>query len=104
MSGGANGRASGEVTVVDNKERHQYEAHLDGALAGVLTYTVRDGVAVLPHTGVQPRYEGRGIGGRLAKAALDDARAQDLKVAPWCPFIAAYIEKNPEYADLVVAG
>jgi predicted GNAT family acetyltransferase len=95
---------SDEVTVVDNKERRRYEAHLDGELAGVLTYTVKDGVAVLPHTGVEPRFEGRGIGGRLAKAALDDARDNGLKVAPWCPFIAAYIEKNPEYADLVASN
>jgi predicted GNAT family acetyltransferase len=94
---------SDEVTVVDNKAGRRYEAHLDGTLAGVLTYTVEDGVAVLPHTKVEPRFEGRGIGGKLAKAALDDAREQGLKVAPWCPFIAAYIEKNPEYADLVAA-
>jgi len=95
---------SDEVTVVDNKERKRYEAHLGQALAGVLTYRVENGVAVLPHTGVEPQYEGRGIGGMLAKAALDDAREQGLKVAPWCPFIAAYIERNPEYADLVVAS
>ena len=93
-----------EVTVADNKERHRYEAHLGDELAGVLTYTVRDGVAILPHTEVEPRFEGRGIGGQLARAALDDAREQGLKVAPWCPFIAAYIEKNPEYADLVASG
>jgi uncharacterized protein len=93
---------SDEVTVVDNKERRRYEARLGDTLAGVLTYTVEDGVIILPHTGVEPRYEGRGIGGQLAKTALDDARERGLKVAPWCPFIAAYIENNPEYADLVV--
>lgn len=92
---------SDEVTVTDNKERRRYEARLGDELAGVLTYSVEDGVAVLPHTGVEPLFEGRGIGGQLAKAALDDARRQGLKVAPWCPFIAAYIRKNPEYKDLV---
>ncbi|MFL6114136.1 MAG: GNAT family N-acetyltransferase [Catenulispora sp.] len=92
---------SDEVTVVDNKESHRYEARLGDVLAGVLTYTLEDGVLTLPHTGVEPRYEGRGIGGLLAATALDDARERGLKVAPWCPFIAAYIEKNPEYADLV---
>lgn len=92
---------SDEATVTDNKERHRYEARLSGEMAGVLTYKVQDGVAILPHTEVQPRFEGRGIGGKLARTALDDARERGLKVAPWCPFIAAYIEKNPEYADLV---
>jgi len=92
---------SDEVTVVDNKERKRYEAHLGGALAGILTYSVEDGVAVLPHTVVQPQFEGRGIAGKMAKVALDEAREQGLKVAPWCSFVAGYIEKNPEYADLV---
>jgi predicted GNAT family acetyltransferase len=92
---------SDEVTVVDNKERRRFEAHLDGKLAGILTYTVEGGVSFMPHTVVEPQFEGRGIGGKLAKAALDDAREHGLKVAPLCPFIAAYIEKNPEYTDLV---
>ena len=94
---------SDEVTVVDNKERKRYEARLGGALAGVLAYSVEDGVAVMPHTVVEPQFEGRGIGGMLARAALNDARERGLKVAPRCWFVAAYIEKNPEYADLVVA-
>ena len=94
---------SDEVTVVDNKERKRYEARLGGALAGILAYVVADGVAVMPHTVVEPRFEGRGIGGKLAKAALDDARERGLKVAPRCWFVASYIEKNPEYADLVAS-
>jgi predicted GNAT family acetyltransferase len=94
---------SDEVTVVDNKERHRYEAHVNGALAGILAYSVENGVVVMPHTVVEPQYEGRGIGGLLAETALDDARERGLKVAPRCWFVAAYIEKNPEYADLVAA-
>ena len=47
---------SDEVTVVDNKERSRYEARVDGALAGVLTYTVENGVAVMPHTLVEPQF------------------------------------------------
>lgn len=95
---------SDEVTVVDNKERKRYEARLGGELAGILAYTVEDGVAVMPHTVVEPQFEGRGIGGKLAKAALDDVRQRGLKVVPQCWFVAAYIEKNPEYADLVAAS
>lgn len=95
---------SDEVTVVDNKERHRYEARVNGALAGILAYSVENGVIVMPHTVVEPQYEGRGIGGLLAETALDDARERGLKVAPRCWFVAAYIEKNPEYADLVAAA
>jgi hypothetical protein len=95
---------SGEVTVVDNKERQRYEVRVGGALAGILAYSVHDGVVVMPHTAVEPRYEGRGLGALMAEKALDDARENGLKVAPRCWFVAAYIEKNPEYADLVTAS
>lgn len=94
---------SDEVTVVDNKERNRYEARVNGALAGVLSYTVENGVAVMPHTLVEPQFEGRGIGAKMAKTALDDARERGLKVAPRCWFVAGYIEKNPEYADLLAS-
>ena len=93
---------AGSVTVTDNADKQRFEAHLEaGELAGVLTYTRRDGVAVYPHTKVDRRFEGRGIGGVLVEAALDDARARGLKVDPVCPFIAAFIERTPEYKDLV---
>jgi uncharacterized protein len=47
-------------------------------------------------------YEGLGLGGRLARTALDNARARGLTVMPFCPFIAAYIERHiDEYGDLV---
>ena len=91
-----------EVTVVDAEDHRRFEARLDDILAGVLTYTRTDGVAVYPHTKVLEAYEGRGIGGSLTRAALDDARERGLKVDPVCPFIAAWIEKHPEYRDLVV--
>jgi predicted GNAT family acetyltransferase len=90
------------VTVTDNTEKQRFEARLDtGELAGVLTYTRGDRVAVYPHTKVDQRFEGRGIGGLLVEAALDDARGRGLKVDPVCPFIATFIDRNPEYKDLL---
>lgn len=90
------------VTVTDNPEKQRFEARLNsGELAGVLTYTRGDRVAVYPHTKVDQRFEGRGIGGVLVEAALDDARERGLKVDPVCPFIAVYIERNPGYKDLL---
>ena len=91
-----------EVSILDNADRCRFEARVDDELAGLLTYTREDGVAVYPHTEVQSRFEGRGIGGLLARAALDDARERGLKVDPVCPFVADYIRKNPEYADLKI--
>jgi predicted GNAT family acetyltransferase len=89
------------LSITDNAERQRFEARLDGELAGVLTYRRGADLVIYPHTKVVEAYEGRGIGGRLAKAALDDARERGLKVDPACPFIAAWIVRNPEYAELV---
>ncbi|MEO7086474.1 MAG: GNAT family N-acetyltransferase [Gemmatimonadaceae bacterium] len=90
-----------DVTVEHNQHKHRFEARADRDLA-VLTYHVRhDGTLVLLHTRVPTGLEGHGVAGRLAKAALDYARENKLKVVPQCPFIAAYIERHPEFKDLV---
>ena len=66
-------------------------------------YRLRDGVIILPHTVVPDEFSGRGVGGKLAQAALGYAREQGLEVVPTCPFIAGYISKHPEWQDLVQA-
>lgn len=53
------------------------------------------------HTYVPPELRGRGIASRLAKFALEHARAQQLRVVPTCPFIADYVKANPEFRDLL---
>ena len=88
-------------SVINNEAASRYEIHVDGQLAGFADYTTQPGVIAIPHTQVDPAYEGRGLGSRLARAALDDIRQQGMHVAPHCPFIATYIKRHPEYADLV---
>ena len=64
-------------------------------------YEIADGVITFAHTEVPPELGGKGIGSKLIKGALDHARAEGLKVIAQCPFVKAYIEKHPEYADLL---
>jgi predicted GNAT family acetyltransferase len=90
-----------DLVVVDNPELSRVEARLGDAVAGFAAYVDRPGQRVFTHTEVDPAYEGQGIGGRLARAALDQARADGLRVVPRCPFIHAWIDKHPDYADLV---
>lgn len=73
----------------------------DGARIGVLQYELIGDVIDLQHTVVQRAAGGRGVGSALVVAALDRARADDLRVVPTCPFVPAVIERHPEYADLV---
>lgn len=89
------------VTVGDTPDRHRYEARLDGDLAGFAEYRRAGRLLVLPHTEVDAAHEGRGVGSALARAALDDARRRGVPVLPLCPFIRGWIERHPDYGDLV---
>lgn len=86
--------------VVNNKAHHRYELVVDGHLAATY-YKIEGGVITFIHTEVPPELGGQGVGSRLVKGALDQVRADGLKVIPQCPFVKAYIGKHPEYADLL---
>lgn len=93
--------------IIDNVQSHRYELLVDGEAAGFAEYRLRPphGTGaprvVFTHTEVDPAYGGRGLGGALAKGALDDVRAKGAVAVPLCPFIKRYIERHPEYQDLV---
>lgn len=63
-------------------------------------YTHDNGAITFMHTEVPKALKGRGIGSTLVKGALDLARAQGVKVKARCPFVKAWIERHPDYADL----
>ena len=88
-------------TVTDHPEAARYELHDGSTLAGVANYYLRPDSIIFTHTKVSEAYEGQGAGSQLAREALDDARRRGLRVVPRCPFIAAWIERHPHYADLV---
>jgi predicted GNAT family acetyltransferase len=89
------------IEVTDRPEAGRYEVRVDGELAGFADRTVRDGVMVLPHTVVEPRFRGRGLAAELVRKALGDARDQGLSVAPSCWYVAQYIGDHPAELDLV---
>jgi len=87
-------------TVAMNTATHRFEARLEGETA-FAEYSLLHDALVLPHTVVPPAFEGKGVASALAKAALGYAREHGLKVKPICPFMAGYIQKHPEWQDLV---
>ena len=89
------------IEVIDNPTASRYETVVDGHLA-ILQYQRSSSRVTLIHTEVPSELEGRGVGGALARFALDDARARGIEVVPSCPFVAAYIRRHPEYLDIVV--
>jgi uncharacterized protein len=89
------------IEVVDNANESRYEVRVDGELAGFAQYRQRPAALAFVHTEIDDRFEGQGLGGKLVSHALDDARKRSLAVLPICPFVRSYIERHPEYLDLV---
>lgn len=100
QTSGPDGRPATEVAHDPGRDR--YTITVDGRQAGHAGYLTRGDALVLVHTEIDPAYQGQGLGGTLAAGALDDIRGRGLRVVPRCPFIAAFIEAHPDYADLVV--
>ena len=89
------------ATVADAPERSRFEISVDGALAGFAVYRLAPGRITFVHTVIDDAYAGQGLGGQLARAALDDVRARGLAVRPDCPFIKGWIDRHPDYRDLL---
>lgn len=91
------------LPVHKNDEAKRFELEVDGHLA-LIDFMQTSELMIYTHTEVPESLEGKGIGSRLAQVALDYARDNDLLVMPMCPFVAAYIQRHPEYKDLVYRG
>ncbi|MBE1460443.1 putative GNAT family acetyltransferase [Nocardiopsis terrae] len=94
-----------DLSVVDVPERSRYEVSADGKVVGFSAYhLIAEGVLALPHVEVEPAFEGRGVASALMRDSLDHIRGRGLKIVPICPFAQAFLERNPDYADLVHTG
>ena len=92
-----------EPTVRDAPEAERYEIRDGERVIGVAAYHRRGDTFVFTHTEIDPAEGRSGLGGRLVRAALDDVRARGGTVQPLCPFVRGWIERHPDYADLVAA-
>jgi predicted GNAT family acetyltransferase len=86
--------------VRDNKSRQRFELDVEGAMA-FANYRLAPGSVIITHTETPPALRGRGIASKLVKGALEMIRADGLKVVAGCGFVVDYLEKHPEYSDLV---
>jgi predicted GNAT family acetyltransferase len=88
--------------VVHNTDAQRYEIYVDGILAGY-TEAKEDGsdVVVFPHTVVFEQFEGQGLASELVAGGLDDIRVRGKKIVAECPYVARFVEKHADYADLL---
>jgi predicted GNAT family acetyltransferase len=93
-----------DTKVVDVPEKGRFEIRLDDQVVGLASYHIDGTTMTLPHTEVDPRVGGRGIGSALVAGVLAAARERELTVLPYCSFIRHYIQQHPEDMDLVAAA
>ncbi|MGY0021329.1 GNAT family N-acetyltransferase [Streptomyces sp. cg35] len=80
--------------------RHRYVIQVDGSTAGFTAYRDRDGQRVFFHTEIDDAYAGQGLASILVREALDDVRGAGRRIVPVCPYVAKFLKKHEEYADI----
>lgn len=94
-----------EYELIDNKNKKQYEFHIDESIARVEYIKLEDQKKIyLTHTEVPKSLEGKGISSQLVKAVFKALENEGLALIPLCPFVAMYIKKHPEWKYLVADG
>ncbi|MBV1699328.1 MAG: N-acetyltransferase [Hyphomicrobiales bacterium] len=88
------------ATIRDNSARSRFELDADGVTA-FLNYRAAGQVMSLDHTETPVAARGRGLASKLTEGVLQEARRRGLKVVPRCGFVRAFLDRHPEYGDLV---
>ena len=89
-----------DINIINNTQQQQFEVHQDGEVATLVYRFYKDDIALM-HTEVAAKLENRGIASALAKHALEWAKEHKKKVMVYCPFVASYLKRHPEYNELV---
>jgi len=91
------------LTVENDSDGSRYRIRDGADYLGLIDYRMNADATVvaMTHTEVLPGRQGGGVAGLMATAALDDVRARGSRVDPVCPYIARFIRRHPEYADLL---
>ena len=87
--------------VIDNRQERRFELPLDGDALATAHYRLEDDRVVLTHTEVPDAFAGQGVGSRLARDVFDSIRASGRKAVTECEFMSRFVERHPEYSDVV---
>ena len=80
--------------------RHRYEIIIDGRRAGLTAYRDRGDQRVFFHTEIDDAFAGQGLGAQLVQQALADVRASGQRIVPVCPYVARFLKRHDEFADI----
>jgi hypothetical protein len=90
-----------ELTIEHHRDEGRFVAAIDDDEAELTYHSVDDSTISYDHTFVPPKFRGRGIGARLVKHALEYARENGFSVVPACPFVSEFVDRRPEYRDVL---
>jgi hypothetical protein len=88
------------TSVRDNRDRSRFELDV-GSEVAFANYRLTPSAIIITHTETPRALRGRGIASELVKGALELIRSDGKKVIAGCGFVVDYLDKHPEYADLV---
>ena len=88
------------IEILHEPAAQRFVALVDGQEC-VIDYRLSGTTMTITHTGVPASLAGRGIASELARFAFEKAKAEGWKVVPACSYVAAWIEKHPEYRELL---
>ncbi len=91
------------MEIQKNLEKRRYETQIGDQTAFIEYIKAKDAI-YLTHTEVPPSLEGKGIGKQLVAKVLETLMVNEELVAPLCPFVAAYIKRNPEWKEILARG
>ncbi|MBR9921532.1 MAG: N-acetyltransferase [Bacteroidetes bacterium] len=92
-----------DIPLIDNEAAKRFEMQIENHLARI-EYILAGNKIFLTHTEVDRALEGRGLGSTIIQRTLDEVRRRNLKLVPLCPFVAAFLQKNRQYVDLLADG
>lgn len=91
------------ITCRRDDDQHRFLAEDGDEVAGLIDYRLDEQVVVITHTETDPAHQGQGVAGDLTRFALDDIRARGQQVRPVCPYTRSFVQKHPEYQDLLAS-
>ena len=93
----------GNVTLQRNDVENQFEIHYESNVA-FIEYIIKEEKIYLTHTEVPKALEGQGIGSKLVKMVLQYIKDHNMVLVPQCSFVAAYVNKHPEWHSILSEG
>lgn len=90
-----------DLAVTDHADARRFELRAGDEVVGWIDYLPAGPSVIFSHTEIAPAHEGQGMGSVLVRQALELMRERGTTIIPTCPFTAAYIQRHPDYVDVV---